>query len=146
MGYDVHVHRAEEWYEAEGTPITLEEWQAYVEASPDLRMDDFAEAETTDGALIRTEQEGIAVWTAHGQSPWFTWFEGAVVIKNPDEAMLRRAHEIASALGGRVQGDEGEFYDADGHELTGEPEPAAAEAETGKGKGLGRFFGRERRD
>ena len=30
MGYDVHITRAREWHESDTTPITLDEWLAYV--------------------------------------------------------------------------------------------------------------------
>jgi hypothetical protein len=40
------------------------------------------------------------------------WRDGQVVVKNPDEILLGKMCEIAAALGARVLGDEGEFYEA----------------------------------
>jgi hypothetical protein len=118
MGYEVHIHRADHWLESDSSPISLDEWSAYVEQADDLRMDDFAESTTPDGATIRVDEPGIAVWTAQpdpAQGGWITFHEDQIVVNNPDAPMLRRMHEIALALGAQVQGDDGELYDAEGN-------------------------------
>jgi hypothetical protein len=112
MGYEVHIRRAD------GGSISLEEWSAYVEQADDLRMDGFAESTTPDGATIRIEEPGIAVWTAQpdpAQGGWITFHEDEIVVNNPDAPMLRRMHAIAVAFGAQVQGDDGELYDAEGN-------------------------------
>jgi hypothetical protein len=116
MGYELHIHRADHWLNADEQPITPEEWADYVASAPDFRMDDFAEAEVDDGEVLRVEAEGIAVWTGHPgvDTAWFTLGEGTVDVKNPDESIRRKMFEVAATLGARVQGDEGEFYDAAG--------------------------------
>ena len=131
MGYEVHVRRAD------ASPISLEDWSAYVEQAADLRMDDFAQSETPDGATLRIEEPGIAVWTAHpdpAEGGWITFYEGEIVVNNPDAAMLRRMHEIALAFGAQLRGDDGELYDAAG-------EPTAQERSSGGL--LRRLFGRD---
>jgi hypothetical protein len=116
MCYELHIHRAAGWLDAEDTPIRFEEWSSYVGASPDFRMDNFAEADLGDGEVLRVEAEGIAVWTGHptSDSAWFTYGQGTIDVKNPDEPIRRKMFEVATALGARVQGDEGEFYDQAG--------------------------------
>jgi hypothetical protein len=117
MGYELHIHRSEDWLDASENPITLAEWAEYVERSPDLRMDNFAEAPLDDGSVLRVEEEGIAVWTGHPTQPddaWIGYEPGRVVVKSPDEPMVRRMYEVAEALGARLQGDDGEFYGPDG--------------------------------
>jgi hypothetical protein len=117
VGYEVHVRRADE------DPISLAEWSAYVERAEDLRMDDFAQTTTPDGATIRIEEPGIAVWTAQldpDQGGWITFDGGEIVVKSPDAPMLRRMHDIAVALGAQVEGEDGEVYDADGNPIAEE--------------------------
>lgn len=118
MGYDLHVTRAEAWWDSEHDPITLDEWIEYVEACDDLAIEGFAELTTPDGSVIRLEQEGMAAWTGHpeqeGEPVWFSFPGDRIVVKSPDGPTIARMHEIAAALGGRVQGDDGEHYEADG--------------------------------
>jgi hypothetical protein len=113
VGYDVHITRATEWFESEDTPITFEEWTAFVKSDPSMRLDGFAEAAV--GGL-RYESPGLAVWTAYsghgkkGNMAWFDHDEGRITVKNPDEEILGKMRAIAKKLGARVVGDEGEEY------------------------------------
>jgi hypothetical protein len=97
VGYELHIHRADEWYHSDQRPITAEEWLAVVAAGPELRID---------------ERSGpyFAVWPGPCRYPGGTWFEGRVFTKNPDRATLAKMLELAGRLGARVQGDHGEFY------------------------------------
>jgi hypothetical protein len=45
---------------------------------------------------------------------WFDFQDGDVVVKNPDEEILKKMWLIAQALGAKVQGDDGEIYDENG--------------------------------
>ena len=97
-------------------PITLEEWQAFVRSDPEMRMDNFCEATLETGEVLRVEEPGIAVWTkwsrngVDGGMAWIYWENGEVRAKTPDHEIRAKLHAIASALGGRVQGDDGEYY------------------------------------
>ncbi|WP_042409939.1 hypothetical protein [Streptacidiphilus carbonis] len=82
MGYDVHITRRENWWDEEGQDISVAEWEAVVAADPGL------------GA--------VPLW----------WNVGRIVSKNPSDAVITRMREVAKALGARVQGDDGEYYDA----------------------------------
>lgn len=116
MGYDVHITRAEHWVDSEEFPITLDEWIAYVEQDSEMRLDNFAEATTTEGELIRYENRGLAVWIAYsghevgGNMGWFDYWRGEIVVKNPDDEILIKMKQIARRLNARVVGDEGETY------------------------------------
>ena len=120
MGYDIHITRAEDWTESEATPILLEEWLALARSDPEMRVDSSAEATTTQGETIRYENPGVAVWTGYskdgegGNHAWFDHRSGEIVVKNPDQEILRKMGRIAKRLGAKVQGDEREFYDEDG--------------------------------
>jgi hypothetical protein len=118
MGYDVHITRKDDWWDPEGPEISLAEWLAVVDADPEMRLDGYAEARLDNGRVLRTEREGLSVWTAwsqHGQSGGMAWFlhsNGCVIVKTPDEEILRKMWSIAQALSAKVQGDAGEIYDS----------------------------------
>lgn len=115
MGYDVHITRASDWLESETRPISIEEWLAYVASDPEMRLDNYAQAEI-DGHVLRHESEGIAVWTTYsghgvgGNMAWFYYSDGQVQVKNPDREILDKMLQIAGRFRAKVQGDEGEEY------------------------------------
>mgnify|MGYP001544618463 CR=1 FL=1 len=127
MGYDVHITRKQHWADETGPRIELDEWLRYVEGDAEMRLDGAAEAGLADGGTLRVEGPGIAVWVAYsghgrdGNMAWFDHFEDRVTVKNPDREILRKMFAIAQALDARVQGDEGEGYDADGEAVWDEP-------------------------
>ena len=82
MGYDVHITRRENWWDEEGQDINTAEWEAVVTADPDL-----------------------------GTAPLW-WTTGRIVSKNPSDAVIAKMRVVAKALHARVQGDDGEYYDA----------------------------------
>jgi hypothetical protein len=117
VGYDAHITRAEQWFDSEQSPIPLADWLAYISSDPEFRLDGFAEATTPQGETIRTESEGLAIWTKYskdglgGNMALFDFFEDHIIVKNPDEEILGKMINVAEALGARVQGDDGEDYD-----------------------------------
>jgi hypothetical protein len=118
MGYDLHITRKQDWSEDE-PKISMTEWVAYLESDPSMRLDGYAETTTAEGVVLRAEDEGLAVWTewSGGEEwnmAWFRFWRGDIVVKNPDEEILRKMWLVAQALGARVQGDDGEIYGQDG--------------------------------
>lgn len=113
MGYDVHITRKEEWSDEDGPRISESEWRAYVASDPDMVITGVAEHTNLRGETIRLTQPSLTEWRGHsGHSPvWFSYFEGSLVVKNPDDECLAKMRQIASRLQARVQGDDGEFYD-----------------------------------
>jgi hypothetical protein len=68
------------------------------------------------------------IWTAHPQQVAFWFHDGAVSLKNPDNATIRKMVELAHKLNARVLGEENEEYGWDGEPLPdygpdGEPLP-----------------------
>jgi hypothetical protein len=116
VGYDIHITRASNWTESESAPIVLDEWLRYVADDPEMRLDNFAEAEVGGGEVLRYENEGLAVWTSYtgrgvsGRMGWFDHSRGRIVVKNPDDEILGKMRRVAAALGANVIGDEGERY------------------------------------
>ena len=45
---------------------------------------------------------------------WFNHNVDRIAVKNPDEEILVKMHEVAQVLAAKVQGDDGEEYDAVG--------------------------------
>jgi hypothetical protein len=123
VGYDLHITRKSEWFDEEGAEISLDEWKTYLCDDNEFIDEGFAEAVTPDGAVVRLESDGLAVWRAYsgheseGNKAWFLFSKGNVIVKNPDEEIRRKMHEVAVSLMARVQGDEGEFYGPDGEQL-----------------------------
>jgi len=113
MGYDVHITRKEEWSDEKGPPITEAEWQAYVKSDPEMVITGAAEHTNPQGETIRLTQPLLTEWRHHssGHAVWFSYFEGSLCVKNPDDECLAKMRRIATRLHARVQGDEGEFYD-----------------------------------
>jgi hypothetical protein len=129
MSYDVHITRAEEWSESETAAITLEEWIAYARSDPELRieaLDGRYSFPLPDGEVVSMNVKGLVAWLGKGDQPsrvplaWFSWSGGIVSTKNPDIATRRKMFAIATSLHAKVEGDEGEIYDANG---AGQPGP-----------------------
>ena len=123
MGYDVHITRKPNWFDPAGPEISLAEWIAVVASDPEMRLKGYAEARVDNGKMLRLEHCGLAVWIAYsghekdGNMAWFDFRQGSVVVKNPDSEILMKMWFLAQALVARVQGDEGEFYDASGNAI-----------------------------
>lgn len=119
MGYNIHITRKNEWFDEHDDDISLDEWIGYVKEDDEMRLDNFAEAVVSNG-ILRVESEGLSVWLNYseheknGNMAWFDYFEGNIKVKNPDEEILKKMFSIAQLLNAKVQGDEGEIYDADG--------------------------------
>ena len=116
MGYDVHITRSEDWTESDEAPITPDDWRAFVDAAPDLEWN-------PERPWSHMEVD-LVVWTGHPDpdfEAWLALLDGQVETKNPDEPLRAKMYEIATALGARVQGDEGELYGPDGQQLHEDP-------------------------
>ena len=119
MGYELYISRNDEWWDEEvGGGISLSEWSSLIDADDTMRMDGFAEVDLPDGSTLRTENEGLAVWTQYagnevgGNQAWFDFRHHAIVVKNPDQAILTKMLEIAAKQNAMVIGDEGEQYNS----------------------------------
>jgi hypothetical protein len=100
MGYDLHITRRDHWTD-DGADIALSEWQAIVERDPDLAW---------QPELGPT----FAIWSGPSgrYEHWLAWTNGTLYAKNPDAPLIDKMATIARLLHARVQGDDGEFYDA----------------------------------
>ncbi len=117
MGYDVQIVRNNEWWDENvGGGISFDEWESYLDSDPTMRMDGFAEADTAEESVLRNENEGLAVWVAYsghdkdGNRAWFDYRNGLVVVKNPDDEILKKMCSIALHMEAKVLGEESEEY------------------------------------
>lgn len=100
MGYDLHITRAEDWFDSETAPIAADEWLAAVAADPELTID-------------RRNGPYFAVWshaTENRTESWLDWSEGQIFTKNPRRTELTKMLILAERFGAFVQGDDGERY------------------------------------
>ena len=113
MGYDVHITRKKDWIDKGGPRISEDEWRAYVSSDSEMVISGVAEHTNPQGETIRLTHPLLTEWRHHssGSPVWFSYFEGSLVVKSPDEECLSKMRRIAATLRARVQGDEGEFYD-----------------------------------
>jgi hypothetical protein len=136
MAYEVHITRKQNWFDKEGPAITLEEWRKYAASDAEMRLDVVPEPATPQGT-VRMESPGAALWAAYSkQGPrdaqWFRHFRDRVTVKDPDAEVIGKMCRIAAALGGKVQGNDGEVYAADGSSNRKAPRAAEAPAEEPK--------------
>src|SRR5215472_14587852 len=99
MGYDLHITRAEHWAENKGQEITAEEWLQYVKEDPELRLAGY------NGPYF-------TIWkrSPDDAEAWLDWFDGDIYTKHPDDPLIQKMVQIATRLGAKVQGDDGETY------------------------------------
>ncbi|MFI7426662.1 hypothetical protein ACIBPB_06715 [Micromonospora sp. NPDC049836] len=108
MGYELHISRAEEYYDSEEHPIALDEWLSYAESNPALGV----------GGWLSWDEDRQPIYEyacTDGSLVSLTWFEGAIEIKGHFEG--EAYHEfgsIAEDLRANLQGDDGERYTASG--------------------------------
>jgi hypothetical protein len=112
VGYDVHITRQEHWSDGIGPFIAESEWQAYCASDPEMKITGVAEASLPGTGVLRIENPGLTEWRrrSDGALVWFNYSNGRVDVKNPDEETIAKMVQIAKALAGKVQGDEGELY------------------------------------
>ena|SRR5579871_6413112 len=99
MGYELHITRAESYWNSRDNPIAADEWLKIIEADPELRLAGY------NGPYF-------AIWSGPSEYPdaWLDWREGRISSKNPDETLIEKMAQIAGKLDARVLGDDEESY------------------------------------
>src|SRR5262245_55032439 len=84
----------------EGPKIDEAEWLAAIAEDHSFRQPDSAEL----GHGRRPARSVYGVWKGHplGYDAWFTWTNGQIDVKNPDEPLIAKAIEIAQKLKAEV--------------------------------------------
>ncbi len=99
MGYNIYLTRAADWSQNQDAIIRIDEWRQVASTDSSLNHDPY--------------DEGTFDWSAHpsGTPVPFHYSDGNVTVKNPDDAILGKALELAHRMRARVQGDDGEIYE-----------------------------------
>jgi hypothetical protein len=106
MGYDVHITRRAWWADELGPSITAEDW---------------ASVAGSDASLRHSPGNGEGHYDYLDGDGWFAFSSrGDVYTKNPGDATMAKAHELAAKLRAKVQGDEGEVYLPNGERVGNE--------------------------
>ena len=98
MGVELHITRTPQGADTT-TPITEQEWLAYVESDDELELD---------------PEQGptFARWLGKSayEEPWLDWSGGNISSKWPDTALYMKMLAIARDLGARVSDDDDRTY------------------------------------
>ncbi len=108
MGYELHITCATSWLDAESTPIRSDLWNQVVAADQSLRSskDDYFERKDGKGGTVRIP---AVLWASDPEVAF--WFDrGEITVKHASDATIVKMIELASALNGRVFGDDDEEY------------------------------------
>lgn len=99
MGYELHITRAADWASSESSPITESEWLA---------------ATGADGRIKRYPGNSEFTWRS-ADGPAMYWVRDQINIKGVrDAAEIGEIATFAETLNARLEGDDGETYDAHG--------------------------------
>ena len=120
MGYDVHITRREDWHDEDGPEITRAEWFHLVSRDPSLQLSREVIVENDQGEQVSLQEPTLTLWLEwpgrdEGRAESILWHSnGNIYAKNPDRETLRKMYLIAGVLQAKVQGDDGEVYNAGG--------------------------------
>ncbi|MEP1231191.1 MAG: hypothetical protein ABJG88_10985 [Litorimonas sp.] len=115
MGYDLHIHRKENWFDENSSkPITYEEWQTVAKADKDL------EVIGTAGDIL-----SYGSTNSNTDTVGFHWTQNEIQVTFRGNAAIIKAYELAQILGAKLQGDEGEVYRTDGSSYFEDPDDQA---------------------
>lgn len=110
MGYEVYITKKKNWYDEDGDEISPEDWQNAVEHDPQMEIVGETIAPVgKDGVKISYKSPLLAEWKNpdSGETVWFDYSHGNIVVKSPDEATKKKIKSIASIIGAKAQGEEG---------------------------------------
>jgi hypothetical protein len=86
----------------------LDKWIQILKEDSEIRLDGFAEAMLSEGNIFRTESDGLAVRLKYsgngidGNYAWFSYSDGNIVCKNPDDEIIIKMLEISERLNAKV--------------------------------------------
>ena len=101
--------RAENWWESEGTPIGLDSITELL-GDPEIGI---KATNAKKGEVIEIPNSISFVWPRNAPNEFVKFFYdgGKLSFKCIDEKQIDIAKDLASNIGAKVQGDEGEFYE-----------------------------------
>lgn len=118
MGYDVHIERIANLELSEPVAITLDEWLAFVERDPEMKLTPVLEiVNPKTSEVIKLQGDGMATWAGCSKVDGrpigltFTYRSGTVLTRYPhgDVERIQKLHAIAREFRAVVRGDGGEI-------------------------------------
>ncbi|EAW3106220.1 hypothetical protein OD218_004575 [Salmonella enterica] len=99
MGWELHIVRAENWYDSASNPINREEWLQLVNDDKELSIDN-------------QNGDSYAIWSGQSEhdEPWLGWHDGRISTKHSDEALYCKMLQIADKLNAIVVDDDDHKY------------------------------------
>jgi hypothetical protein len=99
MGVELYITRADFWADNDDHQITAEEWLAYVSRDKEFKLDP-------------RNGRHFVLWLGKSEydEPWLDWYQGNISTKWPDTALYNKMLQVSSALGARIQDDDGTVY------------------------------------
>ena len=106
MSYSVHILRQTE--EGQEVPITLDEWNAYVDADSDLvRFEPGHPHHSEKLVFLRSDSTSPDEWQ------WLQWVTGSLSSDYPQQPMLKKMGQIARHFDAIVMSDDGDIWAID---------------------------------
>jgi hypothetical protein len=106
MSYSVTIVRQTD--EGRETPITLDEWNSYIESDPELKRPDSHHPNFNDN-LVLLPAEGVDPddWQ------WLWWVTGSISSDYPQPPMLKKMGQVARHFNAVVRSDDGDIWTID---------------------------------
>ncbi|MFY0640504.1 MAG: hypothetical protein JXR16_05605 [Bermanella sp.] len=109
MGYNIHITLADEWRDSEKNPITSD----LLEEVSRISHDTVSGVNSKTGEVIEQCFEDSFYWPSENSDNkcMFHLIGGRLIFKYHDKNQIEIAKDLASYLGAKVQGDDGEVYE-----------------------------------
>jgi hypothetical protein len=106
MSYSVHVLR--QTAEGQEAPITLDEWNAYIESDPELKRPEPGHTNFSE-TLVLLPTDGVSPdeWQS------LRWVTGSILFDYPQQPMLKKMGQIARHFDAAVMSDDGDIWTID---------------------------------
>jgi hypothetical protein len=106
MSYSIHIGRQPE--NGPEKPITLDEWNAFIEADPDLKRPEPGHPNFSD-TLVLLPSDGVDPddWQ------WLNWSNGSISSDYPQQPMLKKMGQAARHFDAIVTSDDGDIWTID---------------------------------
>ncbi|HEX7168334.1 MAG TPA: hypothetical protein VF230_15245 [Acidimicrobiales bacterium] len=99
MGYDLHLTRAEEWFDSELVPIPEPEWNAIARSALQVSTH-----------YAAGEASPVYQFEDSADSPTMQWGHGQVTVWGAGETDIAALVALAERLDARLMGDDSETY------------------------------------
>jgi len=110
MSYDLHITKAENWWQSEENPIKREEIMSLLSSEINFSIkSQMVIRNPLNGDEICIPGEYI-VWQKDGEELWFRYTGNRIIGQGHCDEDIENLKHIAGILNAKVQGDEGEIY------------------------------------